>query len=174
MAGDVVAVLDALGLARAALVGWSDGACIALTLAKAHPERVAGVFFFACNMDPSGVKELDESDPVLGRCFSRHVQDYAALSATPDDFKPFFAAITEMQRTQPNWSEADLAALRLPVAIVQGEHENFIKREHAEYLARSIPGAAFTELPGVSHFAPIQDPDLFNAAMLDFLARCAW
>jgi pimeloyl-ACP methyl ester carboxylesterase len=175
MAGDVVAVMDALGLARAALVGWSDGACIALTLAKANPERVAGVFFFACNMDPSGVKEIDESNPLLGRCFARHAQDYAALSATRSesggDFNAFVAAVTEMQRTQPNWTASDLAALRLPVAIVAGENEEFIKREHLEYLARTIPGAVFTELPGVSHFAPIQDPDLFNAAVLDFLAR---
>ena len=170
MAGDVVAVMDALGLARAALVGWSDGACIALTLAKAQPERVAGAFVFACNMDPSGVKEIDESNPLLGRCFGRHAQDYAALSATPEDFKSFVAAVTEMQRTQPSWTAADLAALRLPVAIVAGENEEFITREHLEYLARTIPGAVFTALPGVSHFAPIQNPDLFNAAVLDFLA----
>jgi pimeloyl-ACP methyl ester carboxylesterase len=172
MAEDVVAVMDALSLARAALVGWSDGAAIALVLAKAHAERFAGVFFFACNMDPSGVGELDEPDPVLGRCFGRHVQDYAALSATPDGFKPFFDAVVEMQCTQPNWTAADLASLPLPVAIVHAEHETFIKREHLEYLARSIPGAVFIELPGVSHFAPLQDPDLFNRAMLAFLARC--
>src|SRR5262245_33942928 len=46
MAGDVVAVMDALGLRRPALVGWSDGACIAMTLAKANPERVGGWLFF--------------------------------------------------------------------------------------------------------------------------------
>jgi pimeloyl-ACP methyl ester carboxylesterase len=173
MAGDVVAVMDALGIGQAALVGWSDGACIALTFAKAHPERVAGVFFFACNMDPSGVQEIDESNPLLGRCFGRHAKDYAALSAMRGepvgDFDAFVAAVTEMQRTQPNWSAADLAALRLPVAIVQGENEEFIKREHLEYLARTIPGATHTMLPGVSHFAPIQNPDLFNTAVLGFL-----
>jgi non-heme chloroperoxidase len=175
MAGDVVAVMDALGFNRAALIGWSDGASIAMTLAKAHAERVAGVFFFACNMDPSGVKaEIDESNPLLGRCFGRHAKDYAALSATPGEFQSLVDAVTTMQKTQPNWSAADLAALRLPVAIVEGENEEFIRREHLEYLARTIPGAAYTQLPGVSHFAPIQDPGLFNAAMLDFLARAAW
>ena len=173
MAGDVVAVMDALGIARAALIGWSDGACIALTLARQHPERSAGVFFFACNMDPSGVKEIDESDPLLGRCFGRHAADYKALSVTPDAFQDFADAVTAMQRTQPTWSAADLAALRLPVAIVQGERDEFIRREHAEYLVRSIPDAALIILPGVSHFAPLQDPDRFNAAMLDFLARVA-
>jgi pimeloyl-ACP methyl ester carboxylesterase len=175
MAGDVVAVMDALGLGRAALIGWSDGACIAMTLAKAQPERVAGVFFFACNMDPSGVKaEIDESNPLLGRCFGRHAKDYAALSSTPGEFQSLVDSVTAMQKTQPNWSAADLAALRLPVAIVEGEHEEFIRRDHLEYLARTIPGAAYTRLPGVSHFAPIQNPDLFNRAVLDFLAGAAW
>src|ERR1700729_3949236 len=51
MASDVLAVMDSLQLARAALVGWSDGACVALVLASQTPERVAGVFFFGCNMD---------------------------------------------------------------------------------------------------------------------------
>ena len=58
MASDVLAVMDALHLEKAAVVGWSDGACIALILAMKAPARVAGVFFFGCNMDPSGTKEI--------------------------------------------------------------------------------------------------------------------
>src|ERR1700678_342655 len=76
MALDVLAVMDALRLERALLVGWSDGACIALILAAKAPTRVAGVFFFACNMDPSGVKQIEPSS-ILDRCFSRHAKDYA-------------------------------------------------------------------------------------------------
>src|SRR5690349_15674320 len=86
LASDVLAVLDALDVERAAFVGWSDGACTALVLARRAPARAAGVLYFACNVDPSGVKELDTSDPLLGRCFARHAKDYARLSATPDDF----------------------------------------------------------------------------------------
>jgi pimeloyl-ACP methyl ester carboxylesterase len=170
MASDVLAVMDALRLEKAALVGWSDGACTALVLASETPARAAGVFFFACNMDPSGTKEL-EFGPTLQRCFSRHVKDYRELSATPDQFDAFSEAVGLMQRTQPNYSASDLAALSVPVAIVQSEHDEFIKREHAEYLARGIPGAEYIELPGVSHFAPLQRPELFNAAILGFLGR---
>jgi len=61
MASDVLAVMDALGIEKAGLVGWSDGACTALILASKAPTRVAGVFFFACNMDPSGAKQITES-----------------------------------------------------------------------------------------------------------------
>jgi pimeloyl-ACP methyl ester carboxylesterase len=59
----------------------------------------------------------------------------------------------------------------VPVAIVHSEHDEFIKHEHAEYLARSIPAAEFIYLPGVSHFAPLQRPQQFSSVMLAFLDR---
>ena len=170
MASDVVAVMDALNLEQAGLVGWSDGACTALVLASKAPARVAGVFFFACNMDPSGTKET-EFGPIVQRCFARHVKDYAQLSSTPDEFDAFSEAVGLMQRTQPNYSVEDLAQISVPVAIVHSQHDEFIKQEHAQYLARIIPNAEFIFLPDVSHFAPLQRPERFNAPMLAFLGR---
>jgi pimeloyl-ACP methyl ester carboxylesterase len=171
MATDVLAVMEALHIEKAALVGWSDGACTALILADRHPERVAGVFFFACNMDPSGAKVLTDYGGAIGRCFNRHRADYQRLSATPDQFDAFVEAVGLMQRTQPNYSAQDLARIRVPVLSVLSEHDEFIHRAHAEYIARSIPGAQFTLLPGVSHFAPLQRPEVFNAAVLAFLGQ---
>jgi len=168
MASDVLAVMDALRLEKAALVGWSDGACTALIIAARFPGRTAGVFFFGCNMDPSGVKPF-EATPALNRCFARHAKDYAQLSATPEHFKDFVDAVTRMQTTQPNYSAEDLAEISVPVVIVHSEHDEFIKREHAEYLARSIPNAELVVLNGMSHFAPLQRPEQFNSAMLAFL-----
>lgn len=170
MGSDVLAVMDRLGIERAAFVGWSDGACTALILGDQHPERVAGVFYFACNMDDSGTKEFVFT-PVIGRCLSRHQQDYRDLSPAPGDFDAMSEAVGLMQRTQPNYSAADLARIHVPVTIAQSENDEFIKPEHAEYLARTIPGAEYVLLPGVSHFAPVQRPELFNQAILNFLGR---
>ena len=170
MASDVLAVMDVLQLEKAALVGWSDGACTALILAAQTSSRVAGVFFFACNMDPGGVKQFEET-PTLNRCFSRHEKDYAELSATPEQFKEFVADVSLMQRTQPNYSADDLVKISVPVAIVQSERDEFIKREHAEYLAQTIPGAEFILLKDVSHFAPLQRPEQFNAVVLEFAGK---
>jgi len=170
MASDVLAVMDALALERAAIVGWSDGACVAMVLGMVAPQRVAGVFFFGCNMDPSGTKEF-VATPVIDRCLSRHRQDYALLSATPDEFDAFVAAVSDMMKTEPNYFADDLARIRVPVVIAQSEHDEFIKREHAEYLAGAIPGAELNVLPGVSHFAPLQRPALFNKAMIAFVER---
>jgi pimeloyl-ACP methyl ester carboxylesterase len=170
MASDVLAVMDTLHLKKAAMVGWSDGACTALILAAKAPSRTARVFYFACNMDPSGVKPF-EATPTLNRCFARHAKDYADLSATPEHFKNFVEDVSLMGRTQPNYSAQDLAKVSVPVVIAQSEHDEFIKREHAEYLARNIPNAEFILLTGVSHFAPLQRPEQFNAAVLEFVAK---
>jgi pimeloyl-ACP methyl ester carboxylesterase len=173
MGTDVLAVMDALSIGKAAIVGWSDGACTGLILGHHHPDRIAGVFFFACNVDPSGTLPF-EMTPLIERCFSRHKQDYAALSSTPEKFDEFVEAVGLMQRTQPNYSAADLGEIKVPVTIVQAERDEFIKMEHAEYLARSVPGARLVMLPDVTHFAPVQRPDLFNAAALDFLRSLAF
>jgi pimeloyl-ACP methyl ester carboxylesterase len=168
LASDALAVMNALHLDRVALVGWSDGACTALVLAAKYPGRVAGVFFFACNMDPTGVRPF-EPTPAVNRCFSRHAEDYKQLSATPEQFEHFVEDVGLMQRTQPNYSAQDLANISVPVRIAQSERDEFIKREHAEYLARTIPGASFILLDSVSHFAPLQRPMQFNTAMLAFV-----
>ncbi len=170
MASDVLAVLNALHLGPVVLVGWSDGACAALILAAQYPSRVAVVFFFACNMDPTGAKPF-EPTPALNRCFARHAADYKQLSATPDQFNQFVEDVSLMQRTQPNYSTQELAKIHVPVRIVQGENDEFIRCEHSEYLARTIPGASFLLLNGVSHFAPLQRPEQFNTAMLQFVGE---
>jgi pimeloyl-ACP methyl ester carboxylesterase len=171
MATDVLALMDALRLERAGMVGWSDGAAVAMIVAMKAPERVTGVFFFACNMDLNGAKEITTPGPLLVRCWGRHAKDYERLSDAPGGFRALADALGEMMKTQPDYSAAELARIRVPVAIAQSEHDEFIKPEHAEYLARTIPGAELIRLQDVSHFAPLQRPELFNATMLAFLGR---
>lgn len=170
MASDVLAVMERLAIDKASFVGWSDGACTALIFADKHPERTSGVFFFACNMDPSGTKPFVPT-PVIDRCFGRHRKDYAALSRTPDQFDAFVEAVSKMMATEPNYSAEDLANIRVPVAVVLGDQDEFIKPEHTDYLSRSIPDAELILLSDVSHFAPLQRPDYFNREMLGFLDR---
>ena len=173
MASDVRAVLDTLGIPKAAFIGWSDGADTALVLAKQTPERSAGIFFFACNVDASGPLPFQFTDRI-GRIYNRHVADYAALSPTPGGFEKMRDDLGIMQKDQPNYSAADLATIAVPVWSVLGEHDEFIRREHAQYIARSIRGARFVLLPEVSHFAPLQRPAAFNGAMLEFLRGLPW
>lgn len=173
MAGDVLAVMEHLQLPRALLVGWSDGAVIALIAALQAPARVAGVFFFGCAMDPSGLRDDIEFTPVLGRCMQRHQLDYKALSPTPEGFEALQALVHPLHENEPHYTAAQLAQVKVPVHIVHSERDEFIRREHAQYLARSIPGAGYQELPQAGHLVPLQQPDLFNAAMLDFVDQAS-
>ena len=173
MASDVRAVMDVLRIDRAPFVGWSDGADTALVLSNETPERSAGVFFFACNVDPTGTLPFEFTDRI-GRIYNQHVKDYAAMSPTPGGFEKMRDDLGAMQKDQPNYSAADLATISVRVVSVLGEHDEFIKREHAEYISRAVPNARFELLPGVSHFAPLQRPDQFNRAMLDFLQSLLW
>ena len=169
MADEVLAVMDTLGISKFSVVGWSDGATIALILAMQHPTRIASVFAFGCSMDPSGVKDVDASMPIIGRVFGRAKIDYARLSPQPAAFQVMRKAVDYMMRTQPNYTAPELAVIRTRVAIVVGENDEFIKPEHTAYLVKTIPGARLISLPHVSHFAMMQRPDVFNRAMLDFL-----
>ena len=169
MAADVLAVMNALAIGAAAFVGWSDGAIVGLTLAMTSPNRVKRVFSFGGNMDLSGVKPVSTSTPTIARALSRSANAYARLSETPTEFKAFCADVGKMMATEPNYSANDLATLHIPIAIVAAEHDELIKREHSEYLARTIPGAELVILKGVSHFAPMQNAREFNDAMIAFL-----
>jgi len=169
MAADVVAVMDRLHLRKAAVVGWSDGAIIGLVMALKDPERLTRVFAFAANMDPSGVKDDTETNPTFARFEREAAAAYATLSPTPTDFPAFHAAISKMWDTEPNYTAADLAKITIPVTIADGDHDEAIKREHTEYLARSIPGAKLVIFKDASHFTFLQRPDAFNAAVLAFL-----
>ena len=169
MASDVVAVMDHLRLQKAAVVGWSDGAIVALVMALKVPYRLTHVFAFAANMDPSGVKEDTETNPTFARFERQAADDYAQLSATPDDYADFQQAIQQMWASEPNYAATDLATITRPVTIADGDHDEAIKNAHTEYLARSIPGAKLVILPQASHFAMLQQPTEFNAAVLAFL-----
>jgi pimeloyl-ACP methyl ester carboxylesterase len=169
MTDDVVALLDMLKIKKADIVGWSDGAIIGLDMAMRHPDRVGRVFAFGANTQTSGLKDGFDQNPVFAAYMARARQEYARLSPTPDQYDAFQSQIGKMWADQPNWTDAQLRSIKSPVLVVDGDHDEGIKREHTEYIAATIPGAGLLILPNVSHFAFLQDPVLFNAALLHFL-----
>ena len=169
MADDVVGLLDTLHVPKADVVGWSDGAILGLDLALRHPDRVGRIFAFAANTQTSGVQDGVEKNPTFARYIARAGGEYAHLSATPKDYAAFVAQISKMWETEPNWTDAQLKSIRSPVLVVDGDHDEAIKRAHTEYIAATIPGAGLLILPNVSHFAFLQDPVQFNEAILHFL-----
>ena len=171
MADDVLTLMDALHIRQADLVGWSDGAIISLDLAMRYPNRVRRVFSFAANSVTTGLIPDGDKSPNFAHFITRAGGEYRAISPTPAEYDAFVAQITHMWDDQPHWTDAQLAAIKAPVLIADGDHDEVIRRDHTEYLARTIPGAGLLILPNASHFAFLQDPTLFNAALLDFLDK---
>jgi pimeloyl-ACP methyl ester carboxylesterase len=169
MASDVLALMDYLHLDKAAIVGWSDGAIIGLDITIHHPERVARLYAFAANSNPSGVKEVSRS-PVFTEFTARAATEYAQLSSTPGQFQQFVGDIEHMWATQPDFTAAQLKGIAVPVWIVDADHDEAIKRENTDLMASLIPGAGELILPEVSHFAFLQDPVMFNQTLLRFLS----
>lgn len=169
MGSDVLAVMDALALGKAALVGWSDGANTAITLAMTDPQRIDKVVAFGPNVNMRFLTPPAPS-PLFGQVEARLQADYAALGGDPAGFARLSGAVRAMQAREPDYSDAELAAIQGPaITILGADHDEFISLRHFSYIAATIPAARLAILPDVSHFAPWQDADGFNRAMLKAL-----
>jgi pimeloyl-ACP methyl ester carboxylesterase len=155
-AQDVLALLDALHLPAAHVLGWSDGGNTGLSLALHHPARVKSLITMGANL-------FADSTAIDGRLL-RYVQQ--ASQRGPRRERRLNALLADYPRMQP----AELAAIRVPVLVLAGE-KDVIKMPHTQLIAASIPGAQVRILPGLTHYAPQEDPAAFNKVVLEFLDR---
>jgi pimeloyl-ACP methyl ester carboxylesterase len=169
LASDVVAVMDSLHMQTATLVGWSDGAITALKFAMLYPQRTKKVFAFAANFDSSGLIPNGGQAVTFKEFVNRTEKEYGKLSSTPNEYRDLRAALRAMWSTEPNFNSVQLARINVPVWVVDGDHDEIIKLDHTEKLARLIPFSHLEILRQVSHFAMLQDPDEFNAILMAFL-----
>jgi pimeloyl-ACP methyl ester carboxylesterase len=169
MASDYLALLDFLKIDKTALVGWSDGGIIGIDIAMSHPERLTRLYAQAANVTVDGVDPGVMTNKTFGAYIERCGVDYKKLSKTPDQYDAFVTQISHMWESQPNWTKEQLAKITTPTAIVTGDHDEAIKREHTEYMASVIPGAKLIILPNASHFAMLQAPDEYTQSALEFI-----
>lgn len=169
MTDDIVGLMDHLHIAKADIVGWSDGAIIGLDMAMRHAERVGKVFAFAPNVTTRGVKPGVENNPVFAAYMACAGEEYKKLSKTPNDYPAFVKQISGMWQSQPEWRDEALGTIRAQVLIADGDHDEAIDRAHLEHIAAAIPDAGLLILPTVSHFAFLQAPKEFTDAVIHFL-----
>ena len=169
MADDVVALMDHLKLPTASILGWSDGGAIGVDLALRHPTRIRKLVSVAQNMTLAGGKSSGTTE-TFPAYFARCAADHARLSPTPKEFKALQQALRPMWRTEPNFTDARLASLTAPTLLIDGDHDEIIRADHLEHVAKVIPNAKLVFIPDASHFVMFQQPNAFNAAVLAFLA----
>lgn len=165
MSSDYLALLDYLKVDKVDLVGWSDGGIIGLDIAMHHPERLKHLFAQAANITTDGVDPGVMNDKVFGQYIDWMGKEYGKLSPTPDQYDAFVTQISAMWATQPNWTDAEVAAIKVPTVVAAGDHDQAILRAHTEKIASLIPGAKLVILPATSHFAMMQAPKDYTAAV---------
>lgn len=159
-ARDLLAFLDARGIERAHLLGFSDGGNIALAFALAHPERVGKLVLNGANLNARGVKRSVQAPIELGYRMARL---FAGLSAKA----LANAEMLGLMVNDPNVAPEELAALTAPTLVIAGEND-MIREDHTRLIAERIPNARLAFVPG-DHFVAAKNPAAFNREVERFL-----
>ena len=152
--------LDEHGIERAHLLGFSDGANIALIFALRFPGRVKRLVLDGGNLFPGGVKRSVQLPIEFAYWLTKPFSRFSCRARAKHEL---LALMVE----QPDLTPEQLGALTMPVLVMAGT-DDMILDEHTRLIHRSIPGSRLRLIPG-GHFIARENPEPFNRAVLDFL-----
>jgi len=189
--GDILAVLDAAGSQRAAVLSYTAGGPLAAVFAARHPERVTKLVLYACMLratrddDLPWLQAADERearfDAIIARWGEGTMIDALAPSAAGDaELKAWFGRLTrlaaspgrmrrlvaEMARMDPR---PELAHIAVPTLVLHRAQDEFMDVRHSREYARRIPGARLVELPGADSLPSAGDSDALLGEIEEFL-----
>ena len=156
-ADDLRAFMDELNIASAHILGFSDGANVAMLFALAHPTRVKSLVLNGGNLFPEGLteqtrREIDE--------------EYEQAVATNDEDQ---LELLRLMIDEPHIDPVQLSELSMPTLVVAGT-DDMIEETHTRLIAESIPNAQLTLIEG-THFIAFKNPDAFNRVVSEFLVK---
>ncbi len=160
-AQDLLDFMDGEHLGRANILGFSDGANIALTFALAHRNRVDRLILNGGNLFPSGVKFWIQLPIVLGYWA-------ASLFAKASPKARQHAEILSLMVKEPHIDPQTLKKLYIPTLVIVGTRD-MIRDSHTLQIAGSLPLGRLEIIVG-DHFIAAKNPDAFNEAVAAFLA----
>lgn len=179
MADDALAVLDALEVPAAHVLGFSDGAIEGLLLARDHASRVLSLCALGANLTPEGVIEDPEWDVRAAVEANRawaawwrgpHDQVRSELlSPTPEE-AAVTAELLQLMLDEPHIPAASLATISCPTTVVVGEFDCIVPAE-TEAIHASIAGSRLVVVPEAGHTLPKQVPELVTRELLATIAR---
>ncbi|OJY68485.1 MAG: hypothetical protein BGP12_11465 [Rhodospirillales bacterium 70-18] len=189
-ADDIAAVLDAAGIERAVLVGWSFGGRIALDyLALYGTARIAGLNLVGSSISPRpelrgrgglALRPLmngpDLSENIaatrefLRRCFiiQPDEQSFQEMLAYNMLVPPPVRAAVNARPDQP---EAALRGIATPVLVTIGDQDGLVPLAVAHYAAEIFPQATLSVYPGIGHSPFFEAPKRFSQELGDFARR---
>lgn len=172
MAEDTIAFMAAIGLERAHLVGWSDGAMVGLLVALRAPERVSKLAFLSQHVNLAGRRvpgesattgwTIDTVSPAIKRSYEKRSPDGT------DHFPVVFDKMMRLFAEEPQLPIERLAGVRCPTLIAAADVD-ILSLEHAVSQFRAIPNAQLAVVPDASHSFPMDKPELTAKLVFDFL-----
>jgi len=187
LADDVAAFMDAVGLQKADVFGYSMGSVAGLQLAIRHPEKVNKLVFASGAYDAEGWQpEFKAFIPQMTvEMFVQmpFAKEYPKLAANPNGFPELARKLIAIEKEPMAWGE-DVKALKTPVLIIAGDAD-VATLEHSVALFRLLGGGAMGDmgkplaasrlavLPATSHTAVITQTELLHALIEPFLKGVA-
>lgn len=159
-AADLQALMEKLQISRAIILGFSDGANIAMKFALKYPDRVKALILNGGNLDTKGVKRSIQIPIEIGYRFAK-------LFAGKSKEAKTHMEILGLMVNEPNIRPEELRAIQAPTLVIAGT-KDMIKQSHTEMIAESIPNAKLSIIPG-NHFIANKNAEVFNKEVEAFL-----
>ncbi|KAL2890450.1 Valacyclovir hydrolase [Ceratocystis lukuohia] len=170
MADDIHKVLAQLQVNKYNVVGWSDGGITTLQ-ALIDPVTAAPIekaFVFGASISPDQTNPDFSNTDIYDKFVKRCLEEYGVLHPNVD-FYLFGGKVQTMETELPNFTSDQLASIDgSKLLIVGADHEEAVNQGVPEVIRKAIPGSTVKMLTGVSHFAPLQDPQQFTDAIVEW------
>jgi len=177
MAEETVDLIESLSLKGTSLMGWSDGAVVAILVAISRPDlvkrlvSVSGCFrtpeYFASLADLNWMKSATPES--FRRDAPTRVAHYEEVSPDgPGHYAVFFEKTMKMWLNEPDIRKEELAKIEAPTLVIAGDRD-VITLDHTIELFRSVKDARLCIVPGATHNLLSKRPEATNKPILEFL-----
>lgn len=157
---DLSDFMDGLAISRAVILGFSDGANIAMRFAIKHPGKVKALILNGGNLNPKGVKRSVQIPIEIGYKIARRF-----ASKSPDAKRN--AELLGLMVNEPQIKQSELSKITMPTLVICGERD-MIKESHTKEIAKNIPNAKLSIIKG-DHFIANKRYAAFNKVVEEFL-----
>ena len=160
-ADDLIDVFEALQINKAHIIGFSDGAIIALHLALTHPELISSLVLLGTNYNPKGLR-------LIPRLQIQFVYTCLSVASLFSEKMRKRKEIWSLMVNQPNLTLEELSRIKAPALIVTGEND-MVSQRHNDEISRAIIGSQRLIIPKGNHFWMFKQPEVFHQSVMDFL-----
>lgn len=144
----------------AVILGFSDGANIAMKFAMSHPDRVKALILNGGNLNPKGVKRTTQIPIEIGYKIAKRFAEKSAEAKRN-------AEMLGLMVNEPNIKSCELSRITMPTLVICGT-KDMIKESHTRMIAKNLPNAKLAIIKG-DHFIANKHPTEFNRAVDNFL-----